>query len=98
MERQDRLAEIARRWKGARAVEQWRALSSAQRQAVLGEFEESQRALQESQPALASHISTALDVLDVAATEGALGLWAQATEDVTWLLDEVERLRKQGAR
>jgi len=86
------------RWRGALAVQHWRALSPAQRQAVLGEFEESQRALQESHPALASHISTALDVLDVAATEGALGLWAQATEDVTWLLDEVERLRKQGAR
>ncbi len=47
------------RWRGALAVEHWRALSSAQRQAVLGEFEESQRALQESHPTMAAHISTA---------------------------------------
>jgi len=98
MARQDRLLEISMRWKGAQAVEDWRALSSAERQTVLGEFEENQRELLDSNPKLAAHMSVALDVLDVTATEGALGLWRQVTEDVTWLLEEVERLRKRGAR
>ena len=99
----EKLSEIRRRWKGASLIGHWRSLPSAAREEVLADLEETSRELSASRPELARHYTAALDVLDVASADGALGLWSQSVEDVQWLLDEVSRLRqelesKRGAR
>ena len=89
----EKLLEIRRRWKGASLVGNWRSLPAAAREKVLADMEETSRELRSGHPELAQHYTAAMDVLDVVAADGALGLWSQAVEDVQWLVDEVSRLR-----
>lgn len=95
MKAPDRLPDIKGRWKAAQLIERWRTLPARERDAVMAELEENARTLQDGEPALAAHCVVALDVLDTMATDGALGLWSTAAEDVRWLIEEVERLRRE---
>lgn len=84
----DRLVEIRRRWKATKVVEVWRSLPERDREAVLAEIDEAAR--EASSTTLTKGLTAALDVLDVTATDGSLGIWTQAMNDITWLLDQLD--------
>lgn len=86
-----RLREIRTRHEGSESLHQWASCDAALKDSVIGELEETLRALEGGGDAeLVNALRLARDVLDVTGVPGATGTDEQTQNDIRWLLKRFE--------
>ncbi len=88
-DKRQRLVEIRARHNGATSVRSWAAVSTSQKERVIDELELIQRT--STAPELQKAIGKAIDALDSAHVEGALGFSSTDVDDVGWLLAQLDQ-------